>query len=128
MESRTRELQHLLSELNRRGGFSAAVLTDAQGLPIAAASGAGGRAEAQAAVLALVQRTARQVGDRLGMAATDEVALFDEDGRRLVCRPFTVDDRRMILGVMVPDRRRAYRRLTSEALRSAATILKGARE
>jgi predicted regulator of Ras-like GTPase activity (Roadblock/LC7/MglB family) len=128
MESRTRELHRLLTELNRRGGFSAAVLTDSQGLPIASASGAGVRPEAQAAVVALVQRTARQVGDRLGMAAADEIALFDQEGRRLVCRPFAVDERRMILGVLVPDRRLPYRRLTSQALRSAASILKSERE
>ena len=38
----------------------------------------------QAAVVALIQKTAAQVSSQLGMAQTDEISLYDTDGQRLV--------------------------------------------
>lgn len=116
-------LHRVLRELNASGGFSLSVLTDAQGLPVAWASADDQSSEAQAAVVALVQRTAGQARERLGMAATDEVSVFDRDGRRLVCRPFTFREHGLILAVMVPDRRKPYRALTNRAVGSLRGIL-----
>ncbi len=50
------------------------------------------------------------------MAATDEISVFDAEGRRLVCRPFQVQGQDMILAVLVPDKEKKYRRLTNQAL------------
>ncbi len=111
-------MRTVLSEMNELGGFSLSVLTDLQGFPIASAASAGQAPDAQAAVVALVQKTAAQVRDRLGMAAADEVTLFDSAGRRLVCRPFSVGDYGLILAVMIPDRRKRYRLLTNRAIRA----------
>lgn len=110
------ELVQILREMNERGGFLVAVPTDRQGLPIASASAAGQDAEAQAAVVSLVEKTACQVQEQLGMTRTDEVSMFDASGRRLVCRPFVAGDHGYVLAVMVPDRRRSYRLLTNRAV------------
>ncbi len=110
------KLTRVLMEMNELGGFPIAVLTDRDGFPIAFASAPGQNADRESAVVALVQRTATQARELLGMADTDEFSLFDADGKRLVCRPFHANGHAMILAVVVPDKNRAYRRLTSHAV------------
>lgn len=117
------QLQKVLAELNRAGGFAVSVLADLQGLTIASATAEGGKAEAQAAAVALVQKTVAQAREQLAMASTDEITLLDAGGRRLVCRLFGADNRRMILAVMVPQKHLPYRRLTNAAVRSLHQIL-----
>ncbi len=110
------ELAQLLANMNEQGGFPIAVLTDRQGLPIASAASPDQNPEMQSALVALVQKTATQVSDQLGMAQTDEISLFDTEGQRLVCRPFTVNEHNMILAVLVPNKHQSYRRLTNKAV------------
>jgi len=110
------KLATLLADLNKQGGFPIAILTDRQGFPIASAAAPGQDPQSQAAVVALIQKTASQVRDQLGMAQTDEISVFDTCGRRLVCRPFRVDGQDMILAIMVPTRTQSYRRLTNKAV------------
>jgi predicted regulator of Ras-like GTPase activity (Roadblock/LC7/MglB family) len=115
-KSGSTELAKLLATMNDRGGFPIAVLTDRHGFPIASAADQGQDPDTQSAVVALVQKTAGQVRDQLGMAQTDEVSVYDANGRRLVCRPFNVNGHDMILAVLVPDRQKSYRRLTSQTV------------
>lgn len=109
------KLTRLLMEMNAQGGFSVAVLTDRDGFPIASAA-PGQNSDRESAVVALVQRTAAQARELLGMAETDEVSLYDAEGMRLVCRPFLANGHEMILAVLVPDKHQSYRRLTSSAV------------
>jgi predicted regulator of Ras-like GTPase activity (Roadblock/LC7/MglB family) len=110
------ELARLLAEMNQQGGFPIAVITDRHGFPIASAAASGQDPDTQAAVVALVQKTAAQVQRQLGFAPTDEITLFDAGGRRLVCRPFKANEHDLILAVIVPDRSQNYRRLTNKAV------------
>lgn len=110
-------LSEVLQEMNQEGNFSISVLTDRQGFPLAAASKEGEDPEMQSAVVALIQKTARQTENQLGMSETDEISLFDTQGNRLVCRPFSVNGRYLILAVQMPDRNQPYRRLTNKAIR-----------
>ena len=110
------ELSQLLAQLNQEGGFSISVLTDAQGLAIAAASRDGQDPDRQSAIVALVQKTIGQVGKRLGLAETEEISMFTADGQRLVCRPFKTDNHDLILAITVPDKKLSYRRLTTRAI------------
>ena len=110
------DLARLLSNMNEAGGYPISVLTDRQGFPLAAAAAPGEDPETQAAVVALVQKTAAQVSQQLGMAQTDEISLYDTNGRRLVCRPFSANSHEMILAVVVPDKHQSYRRLTNTVL------------
>ncbi len=109
-------LNQLLGNLNKEGGFPIAVLTDAQGLAIAAAARDGIDPDRQSAVVAFLQKTAVQVTKQLGMGMTDEISLFYETGKRLVCRPFRVNDHELILAVIVPDKDLTYRRATNHAI------------
>ncbi len=110
------ELAKILAEMNKKGQFPIAVITDRHGFPIASAAAPGQDPEMQSAVVALVQKTAAQVRDQLGMAQTDEISLFDTEGRRLVCRPFNANGHDLILATLVPDKHQSYRRLTNTAV------------
>ena len=123
-ESSSAELSKCLEDMNRKGGFENAVITDMQGFPIASSVGAGGDAERQSAVVAMVQRTAQQVKHHLGMAQPDEISLADEGGKRLVCRPFSVRGQELILAVQVPDRNLAYRGLTNQTIKTIQKVWK----
>lgn len=115
-KSSSTELARLLAEMNEIGGYPLSVLTDRQGFPIASAAAPGEDPDTQSAVMALVQKTATQVQNQLGMAQTDEIALYDATGRRLICRPFNVNGHEMILAVSVPHRHQSYRRLTNRTV------------
>lgn len=122
-ESGSRKLHQLLTKMNQDGNFCITVLTDAQGLPIASAAKPGYDPERQAAVVALVQRTATTASNRLGMDM-DEISLNAADGQRLVCRSFVVGSSHLILAVSISSRDQAYRRLTNQAIQSIIEIWK----
>ena len=115
-KSGSTELAQILAEMNEGGGFPIAVVTDRHGFPIASAASPGQDPDTQSAVVALVQKTASQVQHQLGMAQTDEISMFDTEGRRLVCRPFQANGHSMILAILVPDKNQSYRRLTNVAV------------
>jgi len=124
-KSRGNEFATLLADMNKEGGFLLAVLTDWQGLPIASATAPDQDPDTQSAVVALVQKTAAQVHDQLGMAQTDEISMYDASGQRLVCRPFNASEHDMILAVLVPNERQSYRTLTNKAINAIRrTLLK----
>lgn len=110
-------LSEILQEMNEAGGFSIAVLTDRHGFPLASAAGQGNDPDTQSAVVALIQKTASQATSQMGIGQTDEITLFDNEGNRLVCRPFDVNGYQLILAVRIDDRHKAYRRLTNQAIR-----------
>ncbi|HFE66265.1 MAG TPA: hypothetical protein ENJ93_03295 [Chloroflexi bacterium] len=117
VKSGSAQLSDILAEMNREGGFSIAIVTDRNGFPVAAAAAPGEDPDTQSAVVALVQKTAAQARHQLGMAQTDEISLYDADGQRLVCRPFSVNEYDMILAVRIPNKKQSYRRLTNRAIR-----------
>lgn len=117
-------LAELLATMNEDGNFSISILTDRQGFPIASAATPDQDPEVQAAVVALVQKTAVQARQQLGMAQTDEISLFDAQGQRLVCRPFDANGHDMILAVRIPNRNQSYRRLTNIAINNIRRIWK----
>jgi predicted regulator of Ras-like GTPase activity (Roadblock/LC7/MglB family) len=118
------ELAELLAKMTEEGGFPFAVLTDQDGLAIAAATASDQNPETSSAVVARVQKTVAQVRGQLGMAATDEISVYDADGRRLVCRPFNVNGHELILAVLVPVEHKSYRRLTTRTLNAIRRIWK----
>lgn len=114
--SSSNELHQSLTKMSENGNFPISVLTDQNGLPIAFVARTGFDPDRQAAVVALVQKTASQVGKQLGMAQADEISVFDTNGQRLVCRPFTAGEYDLVLAVLVPDKEQPYRRLTTQAI------------
>ncbi len=117
------QLSRILADMNAQGGFLVSVLTDLEGLPLASATTVEGESpEMQAAVVALIQKSALQT-HKVNMDETDEVSVFDRQGRRLVCRPFQVGERIVVLATMVP-RDKSYRRLTKQAIAAMQQVWK----
>ncbi len=110
------ELSKILEEMNQKGGFPIAVLTDREGFPIASASAEDHDPIMQAAVVAMIQKVTTQARAQLGMSLTDEIVLHDKDGRSLVCRPFEANEHNLVLAVVVPQKDQSYRRLTNQAV------------
>lgn len=117
-KSGSNELAELLADMNFQGNFLIAVVTDRHGFPIASAAASDQDPDIQAAVVALIQKTATQVQHQLGMAQTDEITLHDSNGRRLVCRPFSANGHDMILAVVITDKNQSYRHLTNQTVRA----------
>ncbi|MCE1253410.1 MAG: hypothetical protein LWX83_07665 [Anaerolineae bacterium] len=110
------ELHQILSNLNREGGFTFSVLTDSQGLAIASAGKSEGDPDMQSAVVALVQKSISQAGQRIGLDPAQEINVYTQSGQRLICRFFEAHDFHLILAVAVPGKDQKYRRLTNQAI------------
>ena len=109
-------LQKTLNDLNIEGGFEITVLTDQNGLPIASSAGDSDEIDMQAAVVSKVEKIISQIKPQLGMAATDEIALNDVNGKKLICRSFVVGDGEMTLAILINSRNKTYRRLTNKVI------------
>ncbi len=115
-KSGSARLADVLTEMNTAGQFLMSLLADKHGFLIAAATAPDETAEYQSAVVALVQKTALQAHQQLGLAPTDEITLNDAKGQRLICRPFAANGHEMILAILIPGREQSYRRLTNKVI------------
>jgi predicted regulator of Ras-like GTPase activity (Roadblock/LC7/MglB family) len=113
-------LTDVLQVMNDAGGFLVTVLTDAEGLVLASAPSPGWDADKQAAVVALIQRTASQT-QIVSLGTMDEITIRDVNGRRLICRPFEVDGHVLLLSVLAEEGK-PYRRLTNAAVRGVRHV------
>ncbi len=107
--------EKILQEMNRAGGFRAAVLSTTEGLPLAS-SPADYEDEMAAAIVALLNKAARQAHRQLNLAQVDELSLVSDDRTRLACRYFSAGGQEMVLAVLAPPDH-SYRRLTNQAIR-----------
>lgn len=121
-QSGSEQMNSLLARMNTEGGFPISVLSDSQGLTIAFAAAPDRDPERQSAAVAYMQRAAAMVGRQLGMADPDEISFYDSTGLRLVCRPFDMEEYRLILAVLIPGRARSYRRVTNFAMQEVRRI------
>jgi predicted regulator of Ras-like GTPase activity (Roadblock/LC7/MglB family) len=101
--------------LCRQGGFQAAVVASADGLPVAEA---GAESETAAAVAAVLPNL---VGRVPHLFPLDEIVILGQAAHRVVCRYFSSRGDKLILVVLsktgVP-----YRRRTGEALRALQRV------
>ena len=118
---RQASLTHILQETSDRGHFEAAVLVDAEGLPLAAGSSAHD-AETVAALVTLVKGLVERSQAQLGLGAVEEVSIVAEDKMRVVCRYFSVGDEAVTLAAIAPSNQ-SYRRLTNRAIKEIRAIL-----
>jgi predicted regulator of Ras-like GTPase activity (Roadblock/LC7/MglB family) len=121
-QSGSDRMNSLLAKMNEEGGFSISVLSDTQGLTIAFAAAPDKDPERQSAAVAYMQKAAAAVSRQLGMTEPDEISFNDSNGVRLVCRPFDMEEYRLILAVLVPGRNRSYRRATNLAMQEVRRI------
>lgn len=108
-------LERILKQLCRDGGFQAALVASADGLPVA---GAGTESETAAAVAAGLPGLVSRLPHLLPL---DEIVILGQAQHRVVCRYFSSRGDQLILVVLfktgVP-----YRRRTSQALRALRRV------
>ncbi len=112
-------LINILKDLTKQGGFTIAVITDQNGLPIASSDIDQEVTETQSAVIAQIQNVVLRALSHLSMSSPEEIVLNDIDGRKLVCRQFFCGDAEMVyLAVLIPNRTKAHRKLMNQAVHS----------
>jgi predicted regulator of Ras-like GTPase activity (Roadblock/LC7/MglB family) len=115
-------VQQLLTRVNKQGHFVASVLTDSDGLPIAAAAPLKSQlADMLAAIAPLVQRMVQRSNERAGLSEAYEVVINNADRLRLVCRFFEARQQTLILACLVTEDL-AYRRAMNEAAQAIQRI------
>lgn len=109
-------LRGILDEILVAGEYEAALLSDADGLSLAAV-GTAEMADMMAAVTALLRDAATHARRRLALAHVNELSLVGDDRFRLVCRFFETErGEPLCLTVVVPPDQ-AYRHITNQAIK-----------
>jgi predicted regulator of Ras-like GTPase activity (Roadblock/LC7/MglB family) len=120
MDSKQALWETALRKMNKEGDFRAAVLTFEDGLPLAS-SPAHYEDEKAAAMVTLLNGTAKRINHQLRLPHLDEISIVCDDRTRLVCRYFTVDSHELLLMVLAPPDQ-SYRRLTYQTIKEIKRI------
>jgi len=116
-----RAVQQNVEALSQEEGFGTVVLTNASGLPLATSENRA-EAEALAAVVADMLRSAEGIGDRLGWDVMSEIMLLSQDAQRgVLCRRFTAGARDMVLALFIAPQH-AYWRATTRAIQQIQQV------
>lgn len=116
VEKNQNPLAQVLFDMNREGQFQAATLSLRDGLLVASSASNGDDPVAQSAVVAKLANAANLARSQMAISAPEELSFNAEDGRRLICRPFSLNGHELILAVLIPKRGQSYRRATSKAI------------
>jgi predicted regulator of Ras-like GTPase activity (Roadblock/LC7/MglB family) len=112
--------QKALRTMNKDGDFKAAVLSLEDGLPLVSAP-AHYEDETAAAMVTLLNETAKRINHQLQLPQVDEISIVYDDRTRLVCRYFTVDGHALLLMVLAPPDQ-SYRRLTNRTIKEIGRV------
>lgn len=115
MDSKQELWKKALRTMTKEGDFKAAVLSLEDGLPLVSTP-AHYEDETAAAMVTLLNETAKRINHQLRLPQVDEISIVYDDRTRLVCRYFTVDGHALLLTVLAPPDQ-AYRRLTNRAIK-----------
>jgi len=112
--------KELFTEINQEGGFSEVLLTDDSGLPILSSSDESEDTEITAAIVSKIQQSVLLTKDHLQMGDLEEISLYDNNGKRLIIRPFKAGSSSMFLAILMPEKSMTYKRLLKKTLREIA--------
>lgn len=115
------KLRNILCEILVEGEYEAALLSDADGLSLAAV-GTEEMADMMAAVTALLRDAATHARQRLALAHVNELSLVGDDRFRLVCRFFDTHAGQPLCLTLVVPPDQAYRRITNQAIKKLRSI------
>jgi len=106
--------------MTKEGDFKAAVLSLEDGLPLVSTP-AHYEDEMAAAMVTLLNETAKRINHQLRLPQVDEISIVYDDRTRLVCRYFTVDGHKLLLTVLAPPDQ-SYRRLTNRTIKEIERV------
>ncbi|MEM1657869.1 MAG: roadblock/LC7 domain-containing protein [Candidatus Jordarchaeales archaeon] len=93
-------LTKILEDMNKKGGFSASVISREDGLVVAEASGPESK-QVIAAMAGLAHATAIRVKDQIGLGDLEQVTIETSDGI-IVFKSIEVSNKRFILAAILP--------------------------
>ncbi|MHA1608189.1 MAG: roadblock/LC7 domain-containing protein [Candidatus Freyarchaeota archaeon] len=93
-------LTEILDNMNRRGGFSASVISGDDGLVVAEASSAENK-QVIAAMASLAHSTAMRVKDQIGLGDLEQVTIETTDGI-IIFKSVETPRKRLILATILP--------------------------
>ncbi|MCC7448077.1 MAG: hypothetical protein IT324_11715 [Anaerolineae bacterium] len=108
-------LDPLLEQTRANADFEAILLTDLNGVLIASSRGDETPPEMLEALLDLAARIAARPDDKVQLAAVRESEFFDWEGRRVICRWFTMGSpaQSRLLVVLAQNNSKPYKRAIS---------------
>ena len=112
--------EQTLHKMNNEGNFKASVLSMGDGLPLAS-SPTHYEDETAAAMVTLLNETAKRINNQLQLPQVEEISIVGDDRTRLICRYCTVDDNELLLMILAPPDQ-TYRRLTKQAMKEIERI------
>lgn len=116
MKSTQDLIEEELLNLCQQGKFEAILLFSAEGIPMAGVDFSNQfNADGLAALSVVLNQSVELIEEFQENSRVDEVSLRVSSKHRIVSRPFTVDDVKMILVAIVPHRL-PYRRITTTAI------------
>ena len=116
MKSTQNLIEEELEILCRQGKFEAFLLFNAEGIPMAGVDFTDQfNTDGLAALSVVLNQSVELTEEFQTHALVDEVSLRISSSHRIVSRPFLVEDVKMILLAIVPNRQ-AYRRITTTAI------------
>jgi len=120
MDSKQELWKKALRTMTKEGDFKAAVLSLEDGLPLVSTP-AHYEDEMAAAMVTLLNETAKRINHQLRLPQVDEISIVYDDRTRLVCRYFTVDGHKLLLTVLAPPDQ-SYRRLTNRTIKEIERV------
>ncbi|MBS7248459.1 MAG: roadblock/LC7 domain-containing protein [Candidatus Jordarchaeales archaeon] len=93
-------LTQILENMNKKGGFSASVISGEDGLVVAEASSSGNK-QVIAAMASLAHSTAMRVKDQIGLGDLEQVTIETSDGI-IVFKSVEIPKRKFILAAILP--------------------------
>ncbi|MBN2257821.1 MAG: hypothetical protein JW704_08350 [Anaerolineaceae bacterium] len=110
-----------LTEYVKQGQFDFAFIADDSGLPLVCAGSNMSTSENQAAILSRIKNIIGMVDERRGLGNIDEMIFNISGNKKIICRNFIINGKRLILAITM-DTNRSYRRITGTFLRKLKLI------
>jgi predicted regulator of Ras-like GTPase activity (Roadblock/LC7/MglB family) len=121
MTRKQSDLKSILEDIVTKGDYEAALLSDSDGLTLAAVE-AGEFVGLMAAIASLLQDSAQKARQQLDLAHVNELSLVGDDRFRLVCRFFEARDGQSLNLVLIVPPDQAYRRITNRAIKRIQAV------
>jgi hypothetical protein len=116
------QLQQYLTHTCEVGHFAEIILTDEQGLVICTAGEPTDQTEKQAAFFSMIRRVSSNAILEMELSGSAEFSFIDDNGKKLIVRPFEVHGSELILAIYLNKQNSPYKRLINNAIHTIQSV------
>lgn len=116
------QLKQYLTHTCEDGHFEDIILADEQGLVICSSSDPSDHTEKQAAFLSMIRRVSSNATAEMELSGASEFAFIDDNGKKLIVKPFTVHGSELILAVFLKKQNAPYKRAVNRAIHTIQSV------